>query len=170
MQRKYLQSYIQIAGILVTLLYGGFVIWLYATAPRTLHEAATNTSVITGSYAVDQNRFNAGVELFHRGQYRASREEFKLADPASRDSATQFYIAYSFYREGWGRAYNDKALFKDGLQAVNRAIELAPGGSVNVSDPDLMLHSATELKAELEQGLESGWSDLNPLKVFRERR
>jgi hypothetical protein len=170
MQTRYLQSYIQLAGILITLLYGAFVLWIYVTAPRTFREAATNTSVITGSYTVDQNHFNAGVDLFHRAQYRAAREELKLADPASRDATTQFYIAYSFYREGWGRAYNDKALFTEGQRAANRAIELAPGGSVSVSDPDLKLHSATELKAELEQGLEGGWGDLNPLKVFRERK
>ena len=32
------------------------------------------------------------------------------------------------------------------------------------------MNTAAELKAELEQGTERTWSDLNPLKVFRKRK
>jgi hypothetical protein len=39
-----------------------------------------------------------------------------------------------------------------------------------VEDPELKLRTAAELKAELEQGLETTAGDLNPLKVFRERK
>jgi len=56
------------------------------------------------------------------------------------------------------------------LEAVNRAIALASDNALTVDDPDLRMHTAAELKAELEQGTESGWSDVNPLKVLRTRK
>ena len=166
MQHKLIQS----VGIAWTILYGAFIIWIYATEPRTLHEVATNTTVAAGTYEVDRERFDAALALFRREQYRAARDEWMRADPAQRDARTQFYIAYAFYREGWGRVYNDDALFKQGLEAVKRAITLAPNGTFIVDDPDLKIHNAAELKAELEQGLERSWGDLNPLKVLRERK
>lgn len=161
---------IQILGIAWTLLYAAFIIWIYATEPRTFKEVATEASVTAGTYEIDQARFDAALELFRHEQYRAARDEWMRADPASRDARTQFYIAYAFYREGWGRIYNDDALFRQGLEAVNRAINLAPSGALTVDDPELRIHSATELKAELEQGLERSWGDLNPLKALRERK
>jgi hypothetical protein len=39
-----------------------------------------------------------------------------------------------------------------------------------VDDPDLQMHTAAELKTELEQGIEHSWSDINPLKVMRTRK
>jgi hypothetical protein len=162
---------IQIAGIAWTLIFSAFIIWIYATAPRTLHEVATNTQVTAGTYQVDRARFDAALDLFHRGEFRAAREELARADPAQADPRTQFYIAYSFYREGWGRVYNDDALFRQGLEAVNRVQQLTQGGSaLSVDDPDLKMHTAAELKAELEAGTERSVGDLNPLKVFRERK
>jgi len=41
---------------------------------------------------------------------------------------------------------------------------------LTIDDPDLRIHTAAELKVELEQGLESSWSDVNPLKVLRTRK
>jgi len=87
-----------------------------------------------------------------------------------RDASTQFYIAYSFYRQGWGRLYDDDALFRDGLEAVDRAIALAPNGRLIVDDPDLRIHTADELKAELEGGTRVEASDFSPARVFRERK
>lgn len=161
---------IKSAGIAWTLLYAAFVIWLYATAPRSFTEATTGASVVAGTYAVDEARFRAARELFGREQYAAARDEWGRADPAVRDARTQFYIAYAFYREGWGRVYNDDALFRQGLDAINRAIQLSPAGALQVDDPELKIHSAAELKAELQQGTESSLGDLNPLKIVRERK
>ena len=95
---------------------------------------------------------------------------FVRADPAVRDARTQFYIAYSCYRQGWGRLYHDNVLYRGGLDAVGRAIALAPEGRLVVDDPDLRMHSADELKAELEAGIRLDASDLNPLRLFRERK
>ena len=161
---------IQSCGIAWTLLYAAFVVWLYATAPRTLAEMRTEASASVGTYAVDEARFRSARELFRREQYRAARDEWLRADPARRDARTQFYTAYAFYREGWGRVYNDDALFRQGVEAADLAIKLSPGGALTVDDPELRIHSAAELKAELEQGAETSWGDLNPAKVFRERK
>lgn len=161
---------IQTAGIIWTLLLAAAVIWLYAVAPRSLAEAQTGASVAVGTYEVDRARFDQALALFHREQYAAARTEWEQADPARRDARTQFYIAYAFYREGWGRLYNDDELFRQGLAAVNRALELSPQGALRIEDSDLKIKSAAELKAELEQGLQTSLSDFNPLKVTRERK
>ena len=163
------RDWVQIIGIVWTLLYAAIIIWLYAARPQSLGEVATSASVAVGTYKVDEGHFRSGLELFRREQYRAAREEWRLADPAERDARTQFYIAYAFYREGWGRLYSDDELFRRGLEAVNRAIELS-GGALRIEDPDLKIHTPVELKVELEEGLRRDWSDLNPLKVLRERK
>jgi len=157
-------------GITATLLYGAFVVWVYATQPRTFKEVAQGARVASGAYSVDPARFDTALSLFHRGLYRAAREEWERADPARAEARTQFYIAYAFYREGWGRLYHDDALYTEGLLAVDRALALTTSGSLLVDDPDLKMHTAAELRAELEKGRERTWSDLNPLKVLEERK
>ncbi len=161
---------IQWVGIGWTLLYAGLVVWLYAAAPRSIAEVKTQASVAAGTYEVDRARFDAGREMFLREQYAAARAEWGRADPARRDARTQFYVAYSFYREGWGRVYNDDALFRQGLEAADLAASLSNDAPLRVEDPELKIHTAAELKAELEQGLERTAGDFNPLKVFRERK
>ena len=163
------QKIVQIIGLLLSVTYAAFIIWLYATEPRTFREVATGASVAAGTYQVDQEKFNAGLALFRRGQFRAARDEWQRADPAQSDPRTQFYIAYAFYREGWGRVYNDDNLFKQGLERANLATTLSPQ-PFSVDDPDLQMRTAAELKAELEQGSERSWADVNPLKVLRKRK
>ena len=162
--------FIQIGGIIWTLVYAGIIVWVYATEPRSFKEVATNSQVAAGVYEINQEKFNNALTLFRREQFRAARDEWSGADPAQKDPRTQFYIGYACYREGWGRVYYDDALFQQGLEAVNRAIALAPNGTLVVDDPNLQMHSAAELKAELEQGTETGWKDVNPLKLFRQRK
>src|SRR3979411_609060 len=147
MQRKI----IQITGMVWTLVYASIIVWIYATEPRSFKEVATNSQVAVGTYEINQEKFNNGLALFRREQFRAARDEWAGADPAQKDPRTQFYIAYAFYREGWGRVYYDEELFNQGLEAVTRAIGLAPNGALSVDDADLRMHSAAELKAELEQ-------------------
>ena len=160
----------QVASLAFTIAYAVFIVWIYATEPRTLKEVATGAEVAAGTYQVNQEIFGSALDLFRREQFRAARDEWQRADPAQGDARTQFYIAYSFYREGWGRLYNDQELFKQGLEAVNHAIALASVSPLTVDDSNLRMHSAAELKAELEQGTERGWSDVNPLKVLRTRK
>jgi len=164
------ESFFPGLGILTTLLYGAVIAWLYATAPRSLEEVATGVRVAAGSYQVDQARFDAALRLFRAEQFRAARDEWGRADPAQRDARTQFYVAYAFYREGWGRVYKDDALYRQGLDAVNRAIAASPSAPLTVPDPLLQMHTAAELKAELERGGERQWGDLNPLKMLEPRK
>src|SRR5687767_8712806 len=161
---------IQIAGLALTIAYAVFIVWIYATEPGSFDEVATRAEVAAGTYEVNQEKFNSALDLFRREQFRAARDEWQRADPAQGDARTQFYIAYSFYREGWGRLYHDELLFRQGLEAVNRAIGLAPASPLTVDDPNLRMRTAAELKAELEQGIERSWSDVNPLKVLRTRK
>ena len=161
---------IQIAGLACSIVYALFIVWIYATEPRTFHEVATRAEVTAGTYQVNQEKFNSALDLFRREQFQAARDEWQRADPAQGDARTQFYIAYSFYREGWGRLYHDQQLFKQGLEAVNRAIVLASASPLTVDDQNLGMRSAAELKVELEQGTERSWSDVNPLKVLRTRK
>jgi hypothetical protein len=161
---------VQIIGLVVTVAYAVFIIWIYATEPRTFKEVATSAEVASGTYQINQEKFDAGHALFLREQFRAARDEWQRADSAQGDARTQFYIAYSFYREGWGRVYNDQALFKQGLEAANRAANLASTAQLTIDDPNLQMHTIAELKAELEQGVERSWGDVNPLKVLRTRK
>jgi len=163
-------KFIQTLGIVWTLVFAAFIIWLYAAAPQTITEVATGASVAAGTYQVDEARFNEALELFRREQYAAARDEWMRADPAQRDARTQFYIAYAFYRQGWGRVYNDNELFQQGLDAANRAIALSPERTLTISDADLQMHTAAELKAELEGGLERSLGGFSPLRVLRERK
>jgi len=160
---------IQTAGIILTFAYAAFILWIYVTEPRTFGEVALSAEVATGTYQIDQEKFNNALALFRREQFRAARDEWQRADPAQRDARTQFYISYAFYREGWGRVYYDQELIKQGMDAVNRAVALA-AGSLTVDDPNLQMHTPAELKTELEQAQERRWSDLNPFKVLRTRK
>ena len=161
---------IQVVGLTLTVLYAVFIVWIYATEPRSLKDVTRSAEVAAGTYQINQEKFNSGLDLFRREQFRAARVEWQLADPAQGDARTQFYIAYSFYREGWGRVYFDQELFKQGLEAVNRAVALSSSNSLTIDDANLQMHTPAELMAELEQGAEQSWSDVNPLKVLRTRK
>ena len=161
---------IQVTGLGLSLVYGAFIIWIYTTEPRSFKEVANSAQVAAGTYQINQEKFDSGRALFLRDQFRAARDEWERADPAQGDARTQFYIAYSFYREGWGRVYFDQDLFQQGLAAANRAASLSSNVPLNIDDPNLQMHTPAEMKAELEQGLDRGWSDVNPLKVLRTRK
>jgi hypothetical protein len=161
---------LRLAGLALTIAYGGFILWLYASQPQTVAQVTGGLASGAGLYRVDAQATADGLAFFRRDAFAEARAAFARADPAQRDARTQFYIAYSYYREGWGRLYNDDALFKQGLEAVDRAIALAPAHRLVVDDPDLLMHSADELRAELVRGVTREASDLNPLKVFRTRK
>jgi tetratricopeptide (TPR) repeat protein len=120
-----------------------------------------------GAYRIDQQAFEEGLRFFRRDEFAAARFAFERADRGRLDARTQFYVAYSYYRQRWGRVYQDDALFAQGLEAVNRAIARAPDGRIVVDDPDLQMRSADELKAELEAGLRREASDFNPARLTR---
>jgi hypothetical protein len=158
------------AGLLFSAAYAALIVWLYASQPQTRAEAIGGLAATIGAYRVDTQAFDEGQAFFKRDLFEEARMAFARADPAMRDARTQFYIAYSFYRQGWGRLYNDDVLFRQGVDAVDRAIAAAPSGRVVVDDPTLDMRSSDELKAELERGLRREASDFNPLRVFDRRK
>ena len=173
------EKYIQILGIALILTYGIFVVFLYAAEPRSLEEisskaietvqnAASKGQVITGTYEIDQVKFGAGLNAFRQNNFILARDSFAKADPEGRDAKTQYYIAYSFYRQGWGRVTNDDALFKQALESLERVNFI--DRNFRSDDADLQLRTPAELKNELEEGLRVTADDFNPLKVLRERK
>lgn len=161
---------VRVAGLAFSLLYAALIVWLYASQPQTGAEAFGGLAATVGAYRVDAQAFAEGLAFFRRDMFAEARMAFGRADPAKRDARTQFYIAYSFYRQGWGRVYNDDALFTQGIEAVDRAIAAAPSGRIIVDDTELGMRSSDELKAELERGLRREASDFNPLRLFDQRK
>jgi hypothetical protein len=161
---------VRVGGLVLVLAYAGLIAWIYARQPQTVAHVTGGLASGVGAYRVDAQSFEDGLTFFRNDQFPESRAAFERADPAQRDARTQFYIAYSFYRQGWGRMYSDDELFRQGLEKVKLAIALAPGGRLRVDDPDLQMKSAEELQAELERGLTRDASDFNPLRVFEKRK
>lgn len=173
------ENYIQSLGIVLTVIYGFFILWLYWAEPKTLEEFSTkaketieNTTtqgqIIIGTYEVDAAKFADGLRAFRADNFVAARSFFENADPEKRDAKTQFYIAYSFYRQGFGKLYNDDELFKKGLEQTNRLITLDK--TFKSDDANLQMKTPAELKNEFEEGLKLTAEDFNPLKLTRERK
>lgn len=173
------EKYIHILGILITAAFGLFVIFLYAAEPRTFEEITIRAGetvdnvvnkgqILTGTYTIDQAKFAEGLAAFRADNFLLARDRFVAADPERRDANTQFYIAYSYYRQGWGRVSNDDELFTKGLREVDRLQMLDP--DFRSTDANLQMRTAVELRNEFEEGLKVTASDLNPLRLIRERK
>ncbi len=173
------EKYIQIIGTVVALAYAVFIVFLYAAEPRSVEEitikaketvanAVTKGTVITGTYEVDALVFGQGLQSFRQDNFVAARDAFERADPEKRDPRTQFYIAYSLYRQGWGRVSNDDMLFNQSLKSLARVSLLDP--NFRSDDASLSLKTPAEIRAELEEGLKVTADDFNPLRLFRERK
>jgi len=158
------------AGLALTAVYAGFIGWMLSAQPQTIAQAVGGVSASVGAYSVDAQSFDDGLVFFRNDQFVEARAAFARADPAVRDARTQFYIAYSYYRQGWYRTHRDDALYREGVIVVDRAIALAPGGRLIVDDDNLVMRSADELKAELEAGLTRQLSDFNPLRWLESRK
>lgn len=121
------------AGLVLTILYASVIGWMYARQPESAAQVSGGLAAFVHAYRIDQQAFDDGVRFFHQDQFEAARSAFARADSAQRDPRTQFYIAYSHYRQGWGRVYIDRAQFEAGLAAVDQAIAAAPGGVLSLT-------------------------------------
>ena len=164
------EPWVRSAGLAAALLYASLIVWIYARQPETFAEIRGGVAASIGAYRVDQQAFGDAVAHFHADRFDDARAAFQRADPAGRDALTQFYVAYSYYRQGWGRIYNDDALFAEGLKAADKAIALDPQGQLTVDDIRLQMRTPRELRAELDAGIRRDASDLNPLRVFGARK
>lgn len=173
------EKHIQILGIALAGFYAVLIAWLYVAEPKSLDElpskaqatidnVTTRTQVAVGTYEIDRTRFDEGLKAFRADNFLVARDNFARADTEKRDAKTQFYVAYSFYRQGFGRVSNDDALFKQGLEQTNRVIALDP--NFKSDDANLQIKTPVELKNEFEEGLKITASDFNPFKVLRERK
>lgn len=161
---------VRVAGLVLSFAYGAFIVWVYANQPRTLAQLTGGVTSTVGAYRIDQAAFDEGLRFFRADKFEEARAAFGRADPARQDATTQFYVAYSYYRQGWGRLYNDTQLFRQGLEAIDRAIGVAPAHRIEVADQGLGMHTADEVRAELKRGLTRDASDLNPLRVLDTRK
>src|SRR5688572_19665905 len=105
------ESTARLLGLVLAASYALFIVWLYVSQPQTVAEMTGARAATVGTYRIDDRAFADGLQLFRAGRFEAARLAFARADPARQDARTQFYIAYAFYRGGWGRLYNDDALF-----------------------------------------------------------
>ncbi|MEO8072843.1 MAG: hypothetical protein ABI686_06320 [Acidobacteriota bacterium] len=173
------EKHIHILGIFLAGFYFLFIAWIYLVEPKSLSEVptkaqttvenvTTKAQVITNTYEVDLEKFNEGLKAFRSDNFVSARDYFERADPEQRDAKTQFYIAYSFYRQGFGKVYNDDELFKQGSEEANKVIAIDK--NFKSDDANLQLKTPVELKNEFEEGLKVTASDFNPFKVLRERK
>ena len=161
---------IRAAGLAMALACAAAISWLLVTQPRTVAGLGGDLAASVGLYKVDRAAFEEGLRFFRGDRFDEARLAFARADPAGRDATTQFYVAYSFYRQGWGRLYSDDALFKLGLDALDRAVAASPDGRVAVDDAGLGLRTSDELRAELTRGTTRDASDFSPMRVLRKRQ
>jgi hypothetical protein len=164
------ETLVRASGLVASIAYAAGIGWLLAGQPQTVAEVRGGLTSQVGLYRVDRQSFDEGLAFFEQDKFVEARLAMARADPARRDATTQYYVAYSFYRQGWGRLYNDDALFREALETLDHAESISDSGRVVVSDPALGLQSSDELRAEIQRGLTRELSDLNPLRVFRARR
>lgn len=173
------EKYLQVLSLVLIAFYGVLVVWLYWAAPKSLAEvsvkaketietATTQGEIIIGTYEVDQAKFDEGLRAFRADNFVLARDFFSRADTEKRDAKTQFYIAYSFYRQGFGKVYSDDELFKKGLEQVGRITILDK--NFKSDDVNLQMKTPAELKNEFEEGLKLTADDFNPMKWTRERK
>jgi hypothetical protein len=173
------EKHIHILGIFLTVFYAVLIVWLYWAEPKSLEEVSTKaqttienvttkTQVAIGTYEIDKAKFDAGLMSFYKDDFVVARDNFQRADIERRDAKTQFYIAYSYYRQGFGKLSNDDALFRQGLEQTNRVT--AVDRDFKSDDPNLQMKTPIELKNEFEEGLRTTAGDFNPFKVLRERK
>jgi hypothetical protein len=160
---------IRATGLVAAAAYATFIFWVYVAQPRTLREVRGGVAASMGVYRIDQTAFDEGIRFFRADRFAEARRALERADPAQRDARTQYYIAYAFLREGWGRVYADDALYRQAQVALQRALAAAPEGVVRVDDPELALKTSDEMAEALARGLRRDASDFNPLAVLEKR-
>lgn len=173
------QKYFQIICIVLVITYSIFIGFVYTAEPKSLSEipdkaataietATSKSQVIIGIYEIDQQKFESGLKDFRADNFISARSYFEQADPEKRDAATQFYIAYSYYRQGWGRFSSDDELYKKGLETLAHLDVI--NKNYRTDDQSLGLRSSAELKHEMEEGLRVTLDDFNPFRVISERK
>jgi hypothetical protein len=161
---------IQVAGLVVTILYGSFIVWVYARRPQTLAELKTQASIQASVYHINQQNFDEAIKEFNGADYNSAIGQLKLADPAQQDPPSQYYIAYSYYLLGRGRIFNDEDMFNNAIKAVDRCLDNAPNHIFEIDRSDLEIKNADTLRQKLIDGLKHTMPNLNPLNWFGQKQ
>jgi hypothetical protein len=164
-----MKTFLQIAGLVIMPLYGCLVVWLYVHHPQSLSELKTQASVQANVYHVNQPNFDQAIKEFDGGDYNSAIGQFNLADPAERDSASQYYIAYSYYLLGRGRVFNDEDMFNKAIVAVNHCLDNAPNHIFQIDRTDVEIRDADALRQKLVEGLRHTPASLNPFNWFNKK-
>ena len=148
-------------------LYAAVIVWLYASQPQTGAEALGGLAATVGAYRVDRRRSTKGLAFFHRDLFpsRGWRSPAPTRRGATRARSSTSPIR-STVRDGAASIAMTRC-FEQGVEAVDRAIAVAPAGRVIVDDPRLGMRSSDELKAELERGLRRDASRLQSVARVR---
>jgi tetratricopeptide (TPR) repeat protein len=158
-----------IACTSLTALYGFIIVWLYVHQPQSLSELKVQASVQANVYHVNEPNFDEAIKEFDSGDYNSAIGQFKLADPAQKDPASQYYVAYSYYLLGRGRIFNDEDMFNKAIEAVNRCLDNAPDHIFQLDRADLEIKNADTLRQKLVEGLKHTLPSLNPLNWFNKK-
>lgn len=137
---------VRLVGIIVAAILMAFVVSVYVRQ---------HIIPDVGLCQVDREAFESGRDLFHQREFVAARLEFTRANGRQCDATTQFYVAYSYYREGCRLFLTDEELLEQGLEAVDQAIAEAGDRDFPVDDPGLDLNTAEALKEEIDAKLRS---------------
>ena len=168
--RNRVKQAIQIAGLVVTVLYGSFIVWVYARHPQTLAELKTQASIQANVYHINQQNFDEAIKEFDGADYNSAIGQLRLADPAQQDPTSQYYIAYSYYLLGRGRIFNDEDMFNNAIKAVDRCLDNAPNHIFEIDRSDLEIKNADSLRQKLIDGLKHTMPSLNPLNWFTRKQ
>jgi hypothetical protein len=95
------ETSVRALGLAATALYAVLVGWIYTRQPQTIAQVTGGLAAEVGVYRIDAQAFDDGLRFFRADQFAEARAAFTRADAAERDARTQFYIAYSYYRQGW---------------------------------------------------------------------
>ena len=140
-------EHVRMVGIIAAVVLMAFVVSVYVT------QGIPDLSGVLCQ--VDREAFESGRNLFHQNEFVSARLEFTRANGGQCDATTQFYAAYSYYREGCRFFLTDEELLEQGLKTVGRALAEASDGDFPVDDPGLNLETAEALKEEIEAKLRS---------------
>ena len=136
---------------------------------RACPEVTGSLTSSVGVYRIDRREVRCRASLLPPGSVRRGPRRVRAGRPGRQDPTVQFYTAYSYLRQGWGRVYDDDALSRRQGDARRAPGSCAPHGTIVDRRRALKLHSAEELDAEFDRGLTHGVADLNPMRLLRER-
>ena len=143
--------------------YATFIVWLYIRQPQTLAEVTGGLTATVGAYRINQQAFDDGLELFRRdaaSRRRARRSSAPI--PPDRTRARSSTLPTPTIDQVGAACIRTMSFSRRGSRMRTKPSRWRPDGRLVVDDPELHMHNADELRAELAAGLRVEASDFNP--------